>query len=162
MEIIEYNSEFIEMIINEKKIISVPPKKEMKTSGSHFRNYFELISEDGKRQYQVFIRQHKEFLENFTIGLILQLKDRESFQVIRFNGNHGEAVSSDMPLHPHRDYHIHVISAEDIELNKNEPTLSKTTDKYASFEQALCYFGKYINITDFSSYFKFCSQDTLF
>ena len=62
--------EQINKLITEEKIITKPPKKDFSSENQHFRNEFELSSLDGKRKYTVFIRQHKEFRENFSIGLL--------------------------------------------------------------------------------------------
>jgi hypothetical protein len=131
-----FTDELINQLITEEKIITEPPKKEPKLENQHFRNEFQLSSTDGKRQYTVFIRQHNQFRENFSIGLIYH-SEEGNINLFRCNGNHGEIVVDILNPNPHYGYHTHKITAELLENNVNEPKKVETTTEYASFEQAL-------------------------
>lgn len=157
-----YSDDFLKSLIKEEKIIIEPPKKEFKETGQHIRNSVELKSNDGERLYSVFIRKHKEYIENFSIGLIYKPIERESFQLIRFNGNHGESLSGLLSYNKHRDYHIHEMTSDALEEGITDPVKSFVTKEYASYEQAICSFCSYVNIRDFNKYFVNCQQDSLF
>ncbi len=162
MEQVNFTEEYLKQLIEEEKIIVEPPKKSLKELGHYFRNGFELKSIDAKRFYSVFIRIHRDFRENFSIGLIYKPFERESFQLVRFNGNHGESLTGLLPYDIHRDFHIHKITAEAIENGLSEPDKSFVTKDYASYEQAICAFCKFVNIKEFEKFFENCSQVSLF
>jgi len=153
--------EQINKLITEEKIITKPPKKDFSSENQHFRNEFQLSSLDGKRKYTVFIRQHKEFRENFSIGLLYHLEE-ESINLFRCNGNHGEVVVDILNPSPHYGFHTHKITADLLENNINEPKKVEVTSEYASFEQALAYFCRYVNVKDCSDYFPNINQLKLF
>jgi len=157
-----FTDEYLNFLISEEKIISVAPKKEFKMENQNFRNSFELISSDGKRKYSVFLRKHNEFQENFSIGLRFFPFDSPSFQLVRFNGNHGEQLKDILNPNPHRDYHIHQMTNEDLDNGLDEPKNAFVTKEYASYEQAIIYFCKYCNIKDYLKYFTDVKQGLLF
>ena len=154
--------ELISQLINEEKIITESPKREFKIENQHLRNDFQLISSDGIRGYSVFMRQHISFKENFTIGLVYHSEEGTSFNLFRCNGNHGQVVIDILNPSPHFGYHTHKITAELLENNINDPKQSELTKEYASFEQALIYFFKYVNIKDADKYFPKINQINIF
>jgi len=128
----------------------------------HLRNEFDLTSLDGQRRYSVFLRKHIEFIENFSIGLVYH-SEEGSINLFRCNGKHGNVVVDILNPIPHYEYHTHKITAISLENNINEPKgVVEVTQEYASFEQALVYFCKYINIKDVGKYFPNISQLNLF
>jgi len=154
--------ERINKLITEEKIITEPPRKEFKIENQHMRNDFQLTSSDGTRRFSVFMRQHMEFKENFSIGLIYYAEDGTSFNIFRCNGNHGEVVVDTLVPVPHRSYHTHKITAQLIENNINDPKHIEETSEYASIEQALKYFCTYTNIKDADKYFPNINQLDIF
>lgn len=154
-------NEQINELICEEKIIIEKPKAQFKEESQHLRNDFILNSSDGQRKYSVFIRKHKNFIENFSIGLIYH-SDEGAINLYRCNGNHGEVIKEKTYSIPHFNYHIHRISAELLENNINKPALIEETQEYASFEQALAYFCRYVNIKDADKYFPLINQLTIF
>jgi len=146
-----------ELIREEKKIIS-PFKKELKLENQHYRGGFELESIDGLRKYSVFIRKHKVFFENFSIGLVYN-SDEGKIHLLRFNGNHGENIINRTNKLHHFTYHIHKMTAESINAgNLTDPDFVEITKEYASYEQAFDYFCKYINIIDYEKHFSKIGQ----
>jgi hypothetical protein len=152
----------IDNLIGEEKIIIIPPKKEFKIENQHTRNDFELSSKDEKRKYSVFIRCHVEFKENFSIGLIYYPEDGGSIALLRCNGNHGEVVENILIPKPHFGYHLHKVTINEFENKKTDPKFSEETKEYASYEQALAFFCKYVNIKDAEIYFPGIKQINLF
>lgn len=154
--------ELINKLITEEKVIVVPPKKDFKEEFQHLRNDFQLTSIDGVRKYSVFMRKHKEFWENFSIGLVFISEEGVSYNLFRCNGNHGEVVVDILNPIPHFNYHTHKITAELLENNINDPKQSEITREYASFEQALNYFLKYVNIQESDKFFPNINQMNIF
>jgi hypothetical protein len=154
--------DLINKLIIEEKVIIEPPKKDFKEENQHLRNDFQLISLDGERKYSVFMRKHIKFMENFSIGLMFHSEERTSYNLFRCNGNHGEVVVDIQKPAPHFGYHTHKITAELLENNINDPKHSESTKEYASFEQAMNYFCKYVNIKEADKYFPNLNQMAMF
>lgn len=154
--------ELINKLITEEKIITEPPKREFKEENQHLRNDFQLTSSDGLRKYSVFIRKHIQFLENFSIGLVFHSDEGTSYNLFRCNGNHGEVVVDILNPIPHFGYHTHIITADLLENNINDPKHSELTKEYASYEQAINYFCRYVNIINAERYFPNINQPNLF
>jgi hypothetical protein len=130
------------------KEFSEPPKREMKLDRAHWRNDAKLVASDEVQgEFQMFMRKNEDFPENFSIGLIYSPHDgRGEVTLFRCNGKHGNFNRSFDQAHPHTDWHIHRASAEAIEAGYvAEKDATKTTE-YASFEEALQYFVKVINL----------------
>ena len=156
-------NQLIDDLITEQKIVSVPPKRDFKEDSIQSRNDFELTSSDGTKHFSVFIRIHNEFRENFSIGLIYYPSESPSIMLFRCNGNHGEVVENPLKPIPHFTYHTHKMTIEDYERGLNmDPKFSEITKEYASYEQALSYFCRKVNITDASDYFPNINQLDLF
>ncbi len=154
--------ELINKFIKEEKTITEPPKRDFKEENQHLRNDFQLTSSDGARRYSVFIRKHIQFLENFSIGLVFHSEEGTSYNLFRCNGNHGEVVVDILSPIPHFGYHTHRITANLLENNINEPKQSELTKEYASYEQAINYFCRYVNIKNADKYFPNINQPNLF
>jgi len=144
--------DLISKFISEEKVITELPRKDFREESQHFRNDFQLTSSDGTRKYSVFMRKHITFLENFSIGLIYHSEEGTSINLFRCNGNHGEVVIDILNPIPHFGYHTH----------KNDPKQSELTQEYASFEQALNYFCRYVNIKDANKFFPNINQTNMF
>jgi len=154
--------DLISKFISEEKVITELPRKDFREENQHLRNDFQLTSSDGTRKYSVFMRKHITFLENFSIGLVYHSEEGTSINLFRCNGNHGEVVIDILNPAPHFGYHTHKITAELLENNINEPKQSELTKEYASFEQALNYFCRYVNIKDAIKYFPNINQTNMF
>ncbi len=152
----------IDTLITEPKIIVSKPKKELKSEHNHMRDDFELTSIDGARKYKVFIRKNADFQENFSIGLRYFPPESSSLTLFRCNGNHGEVVEDPRkPNEHHFGFHTHTLTAKDLEEGIPEPKLISSAP-YGSYEQALAYFCRSVNITDAEQYFGNQLQTSLF
>lgn len=154
--------DLISKLIREEKVITESPKRDFKVEHQHLRNDFQLTSSDGIRSYSIFMRQHIIFKENFSIGLVFHSEEGTSYNLFRCNGNHGEVVVDILNPVPHYGYHTHEITAELLENNINDPKKSELTKEYASFEQALNYFYRYVNILNTGEYFPNINQMNIF
>ena len=156
-----YTDEDLSQLISCQKRISQPPRKEMRAEGGYLRNDMELESLDGKHAFRAFMRQSRQFPENFSLGLDYLPKDEPgSFLVLRCNGRHGGHK-----VHPHHLYcHIHRSKAEDVNAGLRVERHIEPTGEYAAFRDALRYFLLAVSVqaTDLSQYFPGLSQANLF
>lgn len=138
----------IDDLISCQKQVSVPPKREMTLIGADWRNDAKLIASNGTDGvFQVFIRKSEVFPENFSIGLMYNPQDDpEAITLFRCNGRHGDFNASIDPDHPHCFFHIHRASEEAIEAGCKPEKFAFKTTEFASFEEALQYFVKAINL----------------
>lgn len=133
----------------------------MRMEGAYLRNDMELESLDGKHAFRAFMRQNRQFHENFSVGLDYLPKDEpESFLVLRCNGMHGGHK-----VHPHHlNCHIHRSKAEDVNAELRVERHIEPTGEYAAFRDALRYFLLAVNVqsADLTQYFQSLTQADLF
>jgi len=141
-----------------KRIIEVM-SKEFKEEYRHLRKDFKLKSIEGEYYFRMFIRRHKDFPENFSIGLDLLPSTERGMPLIRCNGPH--YVTKDiLRPNPHYAYHIHKPNSEDVEKGLRKLSLSEITEEFSSYEEAIRYFIKTTNIINAYEYINL--QNTLF
>ncbi|MBI1815342.1 MAG: hypothetical protein HYR72_10220 [Deltaproteobacteria bacterium] len=147
-----YSEPDIERLISCAKIISDPPRKEMRVERGSRRDDMRLRSQEGELEFSVFMRVNEDFPENFSIGLEYRAPDeRSSICLLRCNGPHGEFVGG--PESAHFLHHIHKAKPENIEAGLRAERGGEPTDAYASYLEALRYFLKVINVTNTDEYF---------
>jgi hypothetical protein len=144
-----YTQTEIDDLIACAKSISDPPRREMKLDGAHYRNGAKLLADNTRGEFEVFMRRSEDFPENFSIGLVYHpLDQRGDITLLRCNGRHGEYNGHFDESHPHFDFHIHRASETAlIDGFRAEKFAAKTSD-YASYEEALRFFVKAINIRE--------------
>ncbi len=104
----------------------------------------------------IFIRRNEDFPENFSIGLRYKPRDgRSAIILLRCNGPHGPFNGGFNPSHEHFHYHIHRASPEAIEAGEAPEKYASKTTEFASYEEALQFFVKIVNLnaTDSREYF---------
>ena len=144
-----YTDADLAALIECRKCVTQPPKKEKKSARGASRNEMELRSENGSERFSVFMRISERFPENFSIGLKYHAQDGQTFNLIRCNGPHGG--HHDIPHH--FSFHIHRIAAEDINDGRLAERHATITDGYASYEEALMYFLKVIGVVNAEKFF---------
>ena len=127
------------------------PRREMKAEGAFGSNDFELESTDGQHQFKAFFRQNQTFPENFSLGLDYLPGAGGRFPILRVNGPHGDCNRSFDPSHPHTSPHVHRMIAEDLTNGIFKPREATVSSDYVSFEQAVPYFLKLINLVEGAS-----------
>ena len=156
----------LDQLIACAKEISEAPAKELWLDGAHWRNDAKLVaSDETKGSFSLFLRKNSDFPENFSVGLIYNSNDgRPSIQLLRCNGKHGVFNNGSNPTHPHWDYHIHRASEEAMEAGFKPEKYAETTTEFASYEEALQYFIRAVNINigDSSKHFPVVIQANLF
>ena len=92
----EYTDSFIEELLTCPKKITKAPAREMKLDRGHWKNNFEVESENGEFKFSVFIRYNDTFNENFSIGLDYNPREEPgTIALIRSNGPHGSTKQWD-------------------------------------------------------------------
>ena len=119
-------------------------RKRMQSVNRHRKNNAYLVSQDGKFEYKLFLRQSLEFLEDFSVGLIWTNPTRHieitknSVILLRCQGPHDGKTPLGTDLH--HDYHIHRITLDDFDAKRyQKPSDRVQTSDFSSFEQAILY-----------------------
>jgi hypothetical protein len=122
-----------------------------------------VASNEVAGEFLVFMRRNEDFPENFSIGLIYQPNDGSGEVVLlRYNGPHGSFNGgSGRASHPHWDYHVHTASQKALEAGERAEKYADKTTAYASFEEALPYFAKTVNLNERDAYKYFGTQAEL-
>lgn len=92
------------------------------------------------------------FLRTFQLDWVYSPRqEKGSYEILRCNGPHGEHKMS--PHHVH--FHIHKITTGAIESGLKEDCFIEITEEYTTYEDALRFFVKYINLkpADIKLYF---------
>ena len=144
----QYSQNELDALATCAKRVSDPPRRDMKSEGAFARNDFGLESIDGQHRFKVFFRQNQTFPENFSLGLDYLPQTGGRFTILRVNGAHGDFNRSFDPAHPHNHPHVHCMTAEDLSRGILKPRSATPSSEYASFEQAVPYFVKRVNITE--------------
>jgi hypothetical protein len=157
-----YTQDEIDSLIGCAKVVSDPPKRDLKLDRGHLRNDMRLKSVDGKLEFSAFMRRSEDLPENFSVGLAFLPKDGTGeVLLLRCNGPHGGYNDSFDPEHPHWDFHVHRASAEMIEAGQRPEKSAAVNRDFASYEEALQYFLRATNVTDARTYFADIAQGTL-
>ena len=147
-----YSEEEINQLIHCPKLITDPPRKDLKVDRGSRRNDMRLKAQDDDREFSIFIRVNQDFEENFSVGLVYHPKDeRGQFCLLRCNGPHGDFVGS--PTLPHFLYHIHKAKPENIEAGERAERGGEETDRYASHQQAIRYLLNVADVLNAEEYF---------
>jgi len=148
-----YTQKELDNLILCKKKISKPPRSQVYKEGAHYRNDMKLQSEDGKHDFSVFIRQHAEFEEDFSIGLVYHPRDgSKKIILIRCNGPHNSS-SNLVEYDLHFDYHIHIAKDFNINEGKKDEKYKEATNEYINLYEAIHYFINKCNIEGAEKYF---------
>lgn len=120
----------------------------MKQDGSSFRAMLNLSATNVDAKFQVYIRQHTTFDQNFSIGLNY-IGSLGTVQLIRFNGPNKTKLDS---IEDHHYYpHFHIEIGE--EGSQNKLNHIEITDEYDDLKSALIHAVEKLNIVNCLTYF---------
>jgi len=157
-----YSQEEIDSLIVCPKVITEPPRKEMRSERGSRRNNMALRSTDGDLEFSVFIRINEDFPENFSIGLSYSPRDeRGTICLLRCNGPHGDFLGTLALPDSHFRYHVHWAEADNIEAGLRAERGGKLAEGYASFREALDFFLRETNVINATEYFPELNQPML-
>jgi hypothetical protein len=154
-----YTQEEIDRLIGCPKIVSEPPKRQMKLDNGSFRNDMLLKSADGELNFRVFMRRSEDLSENFSVGLVFMPKDGTGeVHLLRCNAPHGGYNDQFDATHPHWDFHVHRATPEMIDAGLRPEKAAEVNRDFASYEEALQYFLKTVKIVDAMAHFPDIAQ----
>lgn len=140
-----------------KIILSKEPANGLKEEYQQLRAELELEAEDGDARFRMFIRKHKMFESNFSIGLDFRGK-MGSVPLIRYNGPH--KTTKEVVSDAHFNYHIH--TEADLESTKSYMSKTEVTNKYSNYKDALYHAFEDLNIQNYGKFFPDEAQTNLF
>jgi hypothetical protein len=144
----------IQSLIDCPKIIIKSFNKELGESDRYKRQDIELVSEDRKERFHVFIRKSLELVDDFSIGLQhISIMDSERTVILRCNGRHCPPDSANAAKPHHSEFHIHTGKAGNIAVGLRAEAGAEITRSYASFDGALVFFARTCNIIGAERYF---------
>lgn len=148
-----------ELISCEKNIIA-PPLPKNKTNGLHKETGLEMECVDKQHRFSIFIREHIELMESFSIGLIYHRDKETDLIIIRYNGSH---VHKNLLTNESIEgFHVHKVSMEAIDLGLKGEVQAKITKEYSTLTEALLNFFQDLHVANFQRYFPILSQQPLF
>lgn len=149
----------IERLISCKKVVSKTPPKELKKDGQQLRGEFELESQEDNYSFEVKIRKHIKFIENFSIVLVYRDPEHGAITLLRCNGNHNQTILKSDRQHQHFLFHVHRMTVDYLDNGqKTDPPFWKEVKEYASYEQALFWFFQQCKVMDFTRHFPEIAQ----
>lgn len=158
-----YTQSELDELLRCPKVVSEPPRKDMKLEGGHKRNDMGVRSKDGKLKFSVFMRVNEALPENFSIGLEYHpADDVTSVCLLRCNGKHGPHRNQTGDGRTFNDFHVHRATEEAITAELSPEQYAEVTKEYAAYPQALAHFLKLANIRDAEKYFPEIAQADLF
>ncbi len=153
-------------LISFRKTITEAPRREFRLVNADLRNDMKLAAEGISGEFYAFMRINEDFRENFSVGLKYHPRDGNGdFVLIRCNGPHGGFNGKiGYADHPHWAFHIHKATARAIEAGEKAEKFAEITGEYASYEEALWFFLREINLdpADIAKYFSSNMQPRLF
>lgn len=106
--------------------------------GKHWKRDYQVVSVDTDDDFAIFVRQHREMVDNFSVGLIWHSKTGESVTLLRCNGashphtNHIEGTKFGIG-----NYHVHMATERYLEIGKNSEHYAEVTAVYNTVNGAL-------------------------
>jgi hypothetical protein len=144
-----YTQSEIDFLLSCPKKISDPPKPSQRLVNADFRNDMTLTASSLQGEFRAFMRQNEDFPENFSVGLIYYPNDgRPDLTLLRCNGPHGVYNGSAEfdADHPHWDYHVHKADEKALDVGLKAERFAEKNTEFASYEEALDYFVRVINL----------------
>lgn len=129
----------------------VAPKT--KVNIKHREIGFELLSDDREHRFDCFIREHQEFLERFSIGLVYVFPGGGGRLITRYNGNHGEHRNEPPDDTPFTGPHVHVFHPPYFALGLKDGMFATATDRFSTLAEAKAVFSVDCRITNWGEYF---------
>ncbi len=126
----------IDALLNMPKRVENPGTKQ-RVEGKHFRKDYRLVSDDGKNEFALFVRQSTVVPESFSVGLRWLSKSGEDVTLFRCNG----------PSHPHSNSlegerfefvcHVHQATERYLAAGKKDEGFAVPSSDYTTVDGAL-------------------------
>lgn len=157
------SKEEIEELISCPKIVIANPRREEKIVEGSYRNDMRLASKDKKVVFDVYFRRNVKLPERFSMGIKCYLKSLgQEVMLMRANSSH--STREEKPWIPEYNFHPHfnIAKPENIKNGLSPEKGGEITNEYNSYEEALSYFIKRINVQDAHIHFPNINQGNLF
>lgn len=152
--------QFIDELISCEKNIIAPPLPKNKTNGLHKETGLQLESLDKQHRFSVFIREHIELMESFSVGLIYHRDKETDLIIIRYNGSH---VHKNLLTNESIEgFHTHKLSMKAVNLGLKGEIQAKITKEYSTLRGSLMNFFQDMHVANFQKYFQDLAQQPLF
>jgi len=158
------NDQIDALVSTPKRITDRKPAVGYRINRGHQRCDLELESiSDPKQRFAVFVRQNLEFAENFSVGLMFHSghPSLKTFQLVRYNGPHGESsISEDGHF---SSPHIHYMMESELKRGhtRPEPRFRELTDRFTTLDQALICFFTDTSVENYELYFPYLAQGNM-
>ena len=144
-----------------KMITSKEPARGYGESNTQRRCKLSIVAaSDSNIRFEVFIRRHIRFIENFTIGLTYRTNLVQSgvITLARYNGAHGETSRS--PDGHFATPHIHRVTQTELGSGSIQPQAAsrELTAQYSTYEEALAIFFVDTAVENYRRYFPEAGQ----
>lgn len=141
------NSEINELI-RCPKIVTTKPRRDFYYQNRQYRNECWARAKFGEHRFYIFARYLEKFNEDFSIGLKLETPNiyNKEFILFRCQGPHGAYSNDPLSGETHNDYHVHIVTEEDLSKRIFEPRNKSLTKEYSNFAEAIAFFITYCNV----------------
>lgn len=137
------------------------PKKEEVLKDLNYLNWALLVN-DADQEFRMFTRRNSIFIENFSIGLDYLPRDGTTpIPLIRCNGQHGDQLNRLKDDSHHNKFHVHHAIEQAFSAGLNPLMHADVTDEYGTFQEALAFFVRKVNIIGAEKYFDINPQSRL-
>lgn len=104
----------------------------------HLRRDYKAAGSIVDEEFTVFVRQHREMLEDFSVGLIWHPKAGDAVILMRCNGaGHRHTNHIEGSEFSAGNYHVHLATERYIDSGRNPEHYAEVTTSYATVEGAL-------------------------
>ncbi len=156
-----FTSAFINELLHcDKKIISSPSQKN-KSSNMYKQTNIAIESTDGRYKFSVFINEHLQLLEIFSVGLVYIHEDIGYTIITRYNGDHGQHKNQ-LTGEKFPGFHIHTLTPAALEAGLKGENHAEQTTKFATLKEAMRVFFTDLHILNYSEFYPELMQTELF
>lgn len=149
-----FSQEEIDALIACPKVITEPPKKEMRLERGHRRNEIGIRSKDGEHEFHMFVRVNERFPENFSVGLdYVPVGGGKPVPLLRCNGPHGDFNKESATGESHFRYHVHRTDAEALKSGQDPLARASSTSAYASVNGAIIHVCQLTHVAGYQAYY---------
>lgn len=157
-DLVNATDEFVQELLDCKKYIKSNPSPREKTNGAHKETGITVATSDERFRFQVFVRQHLELMENFSIGLVYYPDGGIPYVVTRYNGQHGRHKNFLTGEVFEDECHIHILKEEVKNAGIRYDNHAEATNKYSTIEEAMLAFFKDLKFQNHLKFFPELSQ----
>ncbi|MFA5273009.1 MAG: hypothetical protein WC353_02495 [Candidatus Peribacter sp.] len=159
---VDIREQMIPSLMKEEKQIMVVSSLKEKQCGRHRGMTMELeTAGEGARRYSIFVRQHADLLEDFSVGVVLVRDEDMPIILARYNGVHGLHANFGTNT-KFEGCHIHKYSDQAATLGLKSEHFADETGEYTTLEEALRLVFQEWKVINYAQHFPTLDQLSLF